>query len=149
MFRARQASLVYRLRIADRMPPSQPRRAEPSESSPVVLILSGDAVAAALLGFLVETLGYDVRFARPPESPSATLRRVRPRICLVDCADPESCGDEFVGHATMRGVSVVIFGTRATLDRVRDLARQHRIETLLMPVQLEALQSALSRVRGE
>src|SRR5439155_19764659 len=82
MFRARQASLVYRLRTADRMPPSQPRRAEPSESSPVVLILSGDAVAAALLGFLVETLGYDVRFARPPESPSATLRRVRPRICL-------------------------------------------------------------------
>jgi DNA-binding NtrC family response regulator len=115
----------------------------------VVLILSRDAVAAALLGFLVETLRYAVRFARPPESPSATLRRVRPRICLVDCADPESCGGEFVGHATMRGVSVVIFGTRATLDRVRDLARQHRIETLLMPVQLEALESALSRVRGE
>ena len=49
----------------------------------------------------------------------------------------------------MRGVSVVIFGTRETLDRVREVARQHRIETLLMPVQLGALESALIRAQGE
>ena len=54
----------------------------------VVLILSSDAVAAALLGALVETLGYLVRFYRPPEPPEIALRRERPSIALIDCADP-------------------------------------------------------------
>ena len=76
----------------------------------IVLVLSQDAVAAALLGGLVETLGYDVHFARAPESVEASIRRVRPRICLIDCVDPTPCSDEFLGRAAMRGISVVIFG---------------------------------------
>ena len=110
-----------------------------------MLILSKDAVAAALLGGLVETLGYDVRFARPPESVADTMRRVRPRICLVDCDDPTACSHEFLGRATMRGVSVVIFGTREALDRVRALALEQRLDTLLVPPDLRELDMALQR----
>jgi DNA-binding NtrC family response regulator len=120
---------------SDRFPP----RDEP------VLILSLDAVAAALLGGLVETLGYDVHFARPPESADASLRRVRPRICLVDCTDPVSSQGDFLGRATMRRVSVIIFGTREALDRVRAVALTHNIGTLLMPPELNALEAALQR----
>ena len=47
---------------------------------PVILILSDDAVAAALLGALVETLGYTVRFAHPPEDSEQSIRRVRPKV---------------------------------------------------------------------
>src|ERR671930_40585 len=104
---------------------------------PRVLILSHDAVAAALLGGLVETLGYDVHFARPPGAADDSIRRVRPRICLVDCTDPVSCRSEFFGHATMRGVCVVIFGTRDALDRVRAMAVAHNIELLIMPPTLD------------
>jgi DNA-binding NtrC family response regulator len=115
----------------------------------LVLILSPDPLAAALLGALVETLGYEVQFQRPPESPEDSLRRVRARICLVDCGDPYACREDFFGRATMRGVCVVIFGTREALERVRDVAAAHRIEMLLMPPDVDELAAALQRAGGE
>ena len=111
----------------------------------LVLILSHDAVAAALLGGLVETLGYEVHFARLPESADDSIRRVKPRICLVDCSDPHSCRSEFFGRATMRGVCVIIFGTTAALERVREVARANNLEMLLMPPEVEALEAVLQR----
>jgi DNA-binding NtrC family response regulator len=125
----------------------RPDRFAPREQ--LVLILSNDAVAAALLGGLVETLGYDVHFARPPESPEDSLRRVKARICLVDCADPVSCRTDFLGRATMRGVSVVIYGTAEALNRVREVARAYDIETLLMPPELNALEAVLQRAAAD
>ena len=112
----------------------------------IVLVLSQDAVAAALLGGLVETLGYDVRFARAPESVETSIRRVRPRICLIDCEDPTACSDEFLGRAAMRGISVVIFGTRQALEQVQAIAMEHRIDTVLMPPRIEDLEEKLQRV---
>lgn len=111
----------------------------------LVLILSHDAVAAALLGGLVETLGFEVQFARPPESADDSIRRLKPRVCLVDCTEPESCRSEFFGRATMRGVCVIIFGTPDTLERVRELARDNNLEILLMPPDVDALEAVLQR----
>jgi hypothetical protein len=45
----------------------------------------------------------------------------------------------------MRGVSIVIYGTTEALDRVREVARAHNIDTLLMPPELDALEAALLR----
>lgn len=114
----------------------------------LLLILSHDPIAAALLGALVETLGFQVHFARPPESADDSLRRVKPRICLVDCTDAESCRSEFFGRATMRGVCVVIFGTPAALEAVRELARADNIEMLFMPPHMEALEAVLQRAEN-
>ena len=111
----------------------------------LVLILSHDPVAAALLGGLVENLGFEVQFARPPESADDSIRRLKPRICLVDCTESESCRPEFFGRATMRGVCVIIFGTTAALERVREVARANNLEMLLMPPDVEALEAALQR----
>jgi DNA-binding NtrC family response regulator len=111
----------------------------------MILILSDDAVAAALLGALIETLGYSVRFARPPEDAEQTIRRVRPKVCLVDCDDPARCGDELLGRAKMRGISVVVFGTSGALDRVRALASEHDIDMLLVPPEPDALDATLQR----
>ena len=99
----------------------------------MILILSADAVAAALLGALIETLGYSVRFARAAEPVSDSIRRVRPKVCLLDCDDPSSCNDEVLGRAAMRGISVVIFGTRDALDHVRTFVTEHDIDMLLVP----------------
>jgi DNA-binding NtrC family response regulator len=111
----------------------------------MILILSDDAVAAALLGALIETLGYAVRFARPPEHTEQTIRRVRPKVCLLDCIDPATCNDEILGRAAMRGISVVIFGTVAALDRVRALALEHDIDTLLVPPDPAELDATIKR----
>ncbi len=117
--------------------------ARPIRTGTIVLVVSQDAIAAALLGALVETLGYDVRFPRPPELPDATMRRTRPRVALIDCDDTGYCNDEIIGRAAMRGVTVVIFGAREALDRVRAFALEHDIGVLLMPPDVDELENLL------
>jgi len=109
----------------------------------MILILSGDAVAAALMGALIETLGYSIRFAHSSEHPDESIRRVRPKVCLLDCDDPSACNDEILGRATMRGISVVIFGTRQAIERVRTLVTEHDIDMLLVPPDPEILDETL------
>ena len=111
----------------------------------MVLILSADAIASALLGALIETLGYSVHFARPPETADQAIRRVRPSVCLLDCRDPENCSDEFLGHATMRGIPVVVFGKPDALEDLRPLARTHDIELLAVPPEPATIDDALRR----
>jgi DNA-binding NtrC family response regulator len=111
----------------------------------MILILSTDAVAAALLGALVETLGYTVRFAAPTENADQSIRRARPRVLLVDCADAEACSRELLGRATMRGVSVIMFGTTHALGRVREMVHEHQLDTLLMPPHAADLRDTLER----
>lgn len=111
----------------------------------VVLILSADAVAAALLGALVETLGYLVRFYHPPEEADEALRRERPSVAMVDCDDPTVMKDELFGRARMRGISVVIFGSSDALRRVQRLAAEHSLDTLIMPASLDALDETLRK----
>jgi DNA-binding NtrC family response regulator len=111
----------------------------------MILILSDDAVAAALLGALVETLGYSVKFARPPENAEQTIRRTKPKVCLLDCDDAAHCSDELLGRAAMRRISVVIFGTSHALERVRQLAEEHAIETLLVPAEPAVVDDTLRR----
>ena len=128
------------------MPAPGPRRAHRDLSrQQLVLVLSRDPVAAALLGGLIETLGYAVCFARLPEVPEESVRRLHPRICLIDCTDAHSCRTEFLARATMRGVSVVIYGTTEALERARTTAMAHDIEMLRMPPTTEDLELVLQR----
>src|SRR5262245_4218173 len=82
------------------------RAAEPSirsmssERAPI-LILADDAIGAALLGALVETLGYSVQFGRGFESANDAMRRTRPSVCLLDANDRAAACDEALGHAAM------------------------------------------------
>jgi len=111
----------------------------------MILILSSDAVAAALLGALIETLGFSVEFAWPPERFEHAIRRVRPKVCLVDSTDPEMYREGFLGRTGMRGIAVVIFGPAAALDRVRALALEYAIDIILVPPDTVALATTLER----
>jgi len=122
------------------------QKLRPADGGPgkyVVLILSTDPVAAALLGGLVETLGYLVRFYGPPEPAETALRRERPSIALIDCADPTLMREDVLGRARMRDVSVVIFGTPDALRSVRALVAEHDLDTLIMPAAVDAIDDAL------
>lgn len=112
---------------------------------PTVLIVAADALSAALLGALIELLGYTVRFQRPPESVHEAFRRTRPRIYLCDATVPALYATDVLGRAAMRGVSVVIYGSREVLDRVSAVAREHRIDTLLLPLVDDSLSRTLER----
>ena len=125
------------------------RDAEGSPGKHVVLILSTDAVAAALLGALVETLGYLVRFYHPAEPPDEALKRERPTVAMVDCEDPTVMKEEVLGRARMRGISVVIFGSADALHRVRQLALEHSLDTLIMPATVDELDETLRKAVEE
>ena len=114
----------------------------------VVLIISRDAVGAALVGALVETLGHPVRFVVPPESTDDALRRVRPAVAMVDCEDPSIIGPELIGRARMRGVSVLLFGSAEALRGVRTLATQFDLHGLIMPATAEHLGESLHKAIG-
>jgi hypothetical protein len=45
----------------------------------------------------------------------------------------------------MRGISVVVFGTPTALDRLRALAAEHAIDTLLVPPDPAVLDATLQR----
>lgn len=108
-----------------------------------MLILSTDVVAAALVGALVETLGYLVRFFTPPETPDDALRRTRPSVAMIDCEDPTLVNPELLGRARMRGISVLMFGSAAALAKVKQLAREHELDTVMMPASLDELDESL------
>jgi DNA-binding NtrC family response regulator len=110
-----------------------------------VLILSSDAVAAALLGALIETLGYLVHFYHPSETPDDAMRRAKPSIAMVDVDDPGVMNRETLGHARMRGSSVVIFGSGAALQRVQQLVVEQALESVLMPASVADLDSTLRK----
>jgi hypothetical protein len=80
-----------------------------------------------------------------PVRAEQSIRRTRPRVVLVDAADSDVSNSEVLGRATMRGISVVMFGTSAALRRAHGLANGHRIETLAMPVDGPKLRDILER----
>jgi hypothetical protein len=115
------------------------------QTSLTALIVSHDATAAALVGALVETVGYQVKFAAAGEGGDASLRRVRPRIYMIDCAGKEMCSDAVIGRAIMRGVSVVLFGPPSREPLMREMAARHDAEVVLTPPAPEPLGEALAR----
>ena len=125
--------------------PSASHNPPKGRESDVVLIASADATAAALLGGLVETLGFAVQFASVDGPPEAEIRRAKPRVYVIDCETTTDCNDEVIGRAIMRGVSVILLGSRALQQRMRELATRHDLEVLFTPVDAGPLGDILDR----
>jgi DNA-binding NtrC family response regulator len=116
-----------------------------ADESDVVLIASADPTAAALLGGLVETLGFTVRFAKCDDSADVRIRSARPRVYMIDCATTPDCNDEVIGRAMMRGVAVVLFGPQSLLRKMRELATRHELDLVITPVDAGPLGDVLDR----
>ena len=114
-----------------------------ADTKTTVLIVSDDATAAALLGGLVETLGYRVTFARVTTS-GDVIRRVRPRVCMLDC-EGDACDEASIARVMMRWVSVVLVGPRSLLEGMREVAARHGAEMVFTPPEPGPLGDALAR----
>src|ERR1043165_8874581 len=114
-----------------------------ADSKTTVLIVSDDATAAALLGGLVETLGYRVTFGRVTTS-GDVIRRVRPQVCMLDC-EGDACNEASIARVIMRGVSVVLVGPRSLLEGMREIAARHGAEMVFTPPEPGPLGEALAR----
>ena len=101
-----------------------------------VLVLSPDALAAALLAARAEIEGYRPAFAGPGESPRDALRRVRPDALLAERswnAADDGAGAAFIGPAKMLGARVILCGRSCVADHLRELARAHDVCALVLP----------------
>ena len=106
------------------------------------MIMSSDAVGSALLGALIETLGYLVAFAVAPERLSDAVRRERPALVLLDGSDPAAASHENIGHALMRGVPLIVFGPTEALRRA---TAEQRVVALELPASIEQVEAALQK----
>jgi DNA-binding NtrC family response regulator len=110
----------------------------------MVLIVSADTVGPALLGGLVETLGYRVSFNRPGERLADALRRDRPGLVLIDASDPQMFA-ETLGHSQMLAVPVIVFGASDVVERACAAVGEPALARLVVPLRIEAVRAALEK----
>jgi len=104
-----------------------------------VLILSADALAAALLGAAVELAGHQPHFPETNEVAREALRRVRPRLVVVDCDHKDACAESFVGPALMTGAQLLLFDSRRHGDGGLNAARRLGLDVVHLPDDHEVL----------
>jgi len=104
-----------------------------------VLILSADALAAALLGAAVELAGHQPHFPESHERARDALRRVRPRLVVVDCDHEDACAEAFVGPALMTGAQLLLFDSHKRADRGVTAARRLGLDVVHLPDDHEVL----------
>ena len=116
-----------------------------SRRAVAALILSPDPLGGALLGAAVELAGFRLDFAQNGESAGDAVRRVKPRLVMLDCRD-ERLGDErLLGPAMMMGAWVYLFGTRDGLRNLEVVASRHGAEMLVLPDHSDLLPELLRR----
>jgi DNA-binding response OmpR family regulator len=98
------------------------------------LVLSTDALIAALLGALLEIHGYTPFFPADEETPRDSLRRIRPGIVLVDCEQDTACNEAFFGPATMTGARVIMFSASRSRQEVASFAARYGFDWFILPV---------------
>ena len=113
-------------------------------------MLCEDAFVAALLGGLLETVGWQPVFAAPDERPREAIRRLRPTLVLADCGYEAAWSGTFLGPARMLGVPVIAIGVAQSADDVRALAAQHHLHSMLIPTDAATLERCLeAALRGD
>lgn len=113
------------------------------------LILSHDAVAAALIGGSAELAGLAPAYPRRSESVRAAVRRLRPACLLADCEQDDASVEAFIGPAMMMGARVVVFcpaRDAEAITRARRLAQRYGIAFFQLPDHSDRLQSFLNDV---
>lgn len=114
-----------------------------------VLIFSADPLAAALLAAAIELAGHAPHFAQREEPPRDALRRVRPKLVLIDCDHEESCSDEFVGPALMMQARVLLFRSKRTVRDASDFSQRLNLRVMELPLSYDDLFGILSEMLAD
>ena len=81
---------------------------------------------------LLELDTYEPAFAQPGESPEEAVQRVRPVLIVLLDGSLEAA-DSDVFYARARGAAVVLFGTRTTMPRVKEVSAKRGLPWFSMP----------------
>lgn len=105
----------------------------------LLLVVTAEPLAAALLGAAVEAAGLSVAFPRRDEAPRDALRRTRPTTVLAAVTADGLDLDPLLGPALMLDARVILIGGRRAERVMREAASQHGLAAFLLPDQLDAL----------
>ena len=78
-------------------------------------------------------------FPETNEGARAALRRVRPRLVVVDCDHTDACAESFVGPALMTGAQLLLFDSNRHGDRGVTIARRLGLDVVHLPEDHEIL----------
>lgn len=96
-----------------------------------------------MIGALAETLGYASRFPLPGETPRDALRRLKPRLVLVDCEHDSACSEAFFGPARMMGAHVVLIGSNRNEVQLRQAVERFSVTALRLPADATTVEQVL------
>lgn len=111
------------------------------------MVLSPDALGAALVGALAELLGLRPVFATS-ETAGALLRRERPTYLLIDCTHERATDESLIGPALMMGARVILFGDARSTHALRPVAIRMRLGLVVLPRDTDDLLAILSGLKG-
>lgn len=107
------------------------------------LIVSPDALGAALLGATIEVSGLKVGFPSEGESPRDAVRRMRPSCVLIDCDDATATDESLIGPALMTGARIFLFGAESRMRMRKHLAIRFHLGVIVLPNDAERLATIL------
>lgn len=113
------------------------------------LILSPDALGAALLGAAVEVSGLTVGFPAENETARDALRRMRPSHVLIDCDDGNASDESIIGPALMTGARIFLFGADSRMRTRKHLAIRFHMGAIVLPIDVGRLASILATPTAE
>lgn len=122
----------------------------PSRAGHKVLVVSSDAMLAALVGSLVELARLEPAFPRPGESADVALRRIRPvLLVLLDVGSEMTRSDLFLTRVSRAGVPVAVFGPRRAISEHAAWFAGRGLRAYALPEQVDAVLELLDRLSGD
>jgi hypothetical protein len=109
-----------------------------------VLVLSSQPLVAALLGMLLDLLGYRPVFAADGERPEDALQRQHPLFAvLIDGETEAAVSDAFFARAAQGRLGLAFFGVRGRTPALARLARDRGVPWFEVPLELQELSRAV------
>lgn len=115
-----------------------------SRRATTALIVSDDALGAALVGVATELSGFRVAYPDADESVPDAIRRAKPVVVLVDASHPIVRDPASLGPALMTGARVVFYGRADRLRDLRAAASAASASTIALPDEIDRLPELLT-----
>jgi DNA-binding NtrC family response regulator len=110
-----------------------------------VLIVAQHAVIGALLGSLVELSGHLAVFPQASELPSASVKRVGPRLILIDSDHPFSSDSRLFDAARQVRCPLLMFSSTLSGSDTAEFAAKRQIKSFTLPIKYRAFVEMIER----
>lgn len=117
-----------------------------SRRAKAALILSPDSMGAALLGAATELAGFRPNFPLEGETPTDSIRRVKPLVVMIDAGHPIVGDPASLGPALMTGAALVFYGSATRMRDLKVLPATARADIVVLPDDIEKLPAILGSI---